>query len=90
MSEKNEEETLFDYQMNVYTSLMTPVQFMGIGELAAGIIACFTTVLCLMVSKFCIVLGIAAFFILKAICKNEPNMVDFLADNLSQSDAYYA
>lgn len=83
-----EEETLYDYAQNVYTSLVHPIRFMGIGEAAASVIFCGTTLLAMMVSKYCIALGVIAFLIVKHLSKNEPYMIDFILDNLNQSEIY--
>lgn len=83
-----EEDSLVNYQLDVYSSLIRQYPFMGIGETAFGIIACFTMILVISISKFCILIGFIAVLIMKQVCKNEPNMVDFVMNNLNQSDVY--
>ncbi len=82
------EESLYDYEITVHQSLLHPIQFMGIGEMAFVIIAMFTTMLSTLISPWCIILGVIALLLLRFMCKDEPYLVDFIVQNLSQADKY--
>ena len=83
------EESLFDYQAEVHKSLLHPIQFMGVGELAFVMIMMVTTVLATLVSVWCISVGLIAFAILRYMCKGEPYLVNFVVENLGQSEVYH-
>lgn len=81
-------ETLYDYALPVHQALLHPIQLFGIGDTAFMIILMTTTFLATLVSAWCIIIGLIALFIVKQLCKNEPYLVDFIIENLSQSDIY--
>ena len=83
------EESLFDYQVEVHKSLLHPIQFMGIGELAFVLIMMVTTVLATLVSVWCIIGGVVAFAAVRFMCKGEPYLVNFVVENLGQSEVYH-
>ncbi|MEE0887434.1 MAG: VirB3 family type IV secretion system protein [Treponema sp.] len=90
MNNKFDDETLYDYQMNVYSSLLSVKPFLGIGEAAFTVISFITVILMIAVTKLCVVIGVIAVLILRFVCKDEPRMMDFFFDNLMQSDIYTA
>lgn len=82
------EDSLLDYQLPVYTSLMEKHVFFGIGETAFYLIAILTIILMSLLSIYCIIIGVLAIFVCKIICKNEPQLLEFLFQNLLQSKIY--
>lgn len=83
------EESLYDYQVEVHKSLLHPIQFMGIGEIAFVLICMVTTVLATLVSVWCIIVGIVAFGVVRFMCKGEPYLINFMVENLSQGEVYH-
>lgn len=82
------DESLVDYQMPVYTSLMEKHVFFGIGETAFYLIAVLTLILMSLLSIYCILLGVVLIFICKLICKKEPQLLEFLFQSLFQQKIY--
>lgn len=72
----------------VYASVMTKPRIFGIGEKAFYGIVVLTVVLMSMVSVFCIGIGIIMLVVLRLLCRKEPLLVDFLIENISESDFY--
>ena len=82
------EEDITDYAIPVHQSLMEKKMLFGIGEKAFYTILIFTVILATMVSIYCIGIGILALLICRRLCKNEPMLLEFLFENLSQQDIY--
>ncbi len=82
------EEDITDYAIPVHQSLMEKKMLFGIGEKAFYTILIFTIILATMVSIYCIGIGILALLICRRLCKNEPMLLEFLFENLSQQDIY--
>ncbi len=82
------EENLMDYAAPVHKSLMAHHSFFGVGETAFYIIAGITLMLVTMLSLWCVIIGIVAFFICRLICKDEPLLLDFLIENLFIQNFY--
>lgn len=72
----------------VYSSLLYKPRMFGIGQNAFYGIVCLTVVLMSMVHPLCLLLGVLLLAICKTLCKKEPFLIDFLIENLSQSDYY--
>lgn len=81
MKEKTE-ETVIDYAIPVHKSLMEHHAFFGVGETAFYIIVGITLMLVTMLSLWCVLVGIAALFVCRLLCKDEPMLLDFLFENL--------
>ncbi|MFI3257027.1 MAG: VirB3 family type IV secretion system protein [Spirochaetales bacterium] len=77
-----------DYSRPVYVSLCEPVQFMGIGENAFMLIALVSVVLASSISWYLLTLGIIALIVARKLCKKEPFLIDFLIENINQTDFY--
>lgn len=82
------EENITDYGLQVHTSLLEKQVLMGVGEKAFYIILLITIILASLVSIYCIGIGIIALLICRRLCKNEPFLLDFLFENLSEQDIY--
>lgn len=74
--------------MPVYSSLLFKPRMFGIGETAFYGIIGFTVVLMSMVHPLCFLFGVILLCVSKILCKNEPFFIDFLVENLGQSDYY--
>lgn len=72
----------------VYTSVLAKPRIFGIGEKAFYGIVIFTVIMMSMVSVFCICIGIVILVVLRLLCRKEPLLVDFLIENISDSDFY--
>ena len=83
------EESLFDYQAEVHKSLLHHIQFKGVGELEFVMIMMVTTVLATLVSVWCIIVGVIAFAVVRFMCKGEPYLINFVVENLGQSEVYH-
>ncbi len=77
-----------DYSVPVHQSLMEKHQLFGIGEKAFYGIVMVTLILCSMISFWCIVLGIVALLACKMLCKNEPQLMEFILQNIQVQDRY--
>lgn len=86
--EKGMEKTEEIFTVPVYSSLLYKPRMFGIGQTAFYGIVCFTVVLMSMVHPLCLLLGVLVLAICKTLCKKEPFLIDFLIENLSQSDYY--
>lgn len=72
----------------VYSSLLNKPRTFGIGQMPFFIIVMFTTLLVSLVHPLCFVIGIVTLLTCKQICRKEEYLLDFLIENLSQSDVY--
>ena len=82
------DENLYNYETQVHQSLLHPIQFMGIGEMAFVVIMMITTMLASLISPWLIIIGIILYLILRFACKEEPYLVDFIVQNIFQADRY--
>lgn len=81
-------DSLLDYQVPVYTSLLEKNVFFGIGETAFYLIAVLTIILMSLLSFYCILIGIIAILICKMLCKKEPMFLEFTFQSLMQAKMY--
>ena len=85
-SEKLEEE--MDYSLPVHRSLMEKKVFFGIGRKAFMVIMIFTAILASITNFIAFGVGIVAIFICRALCKEEPYLIDFVVETLGQRSSY--
>jgi type IV secretory pathway TrbD component len=79
---------LSDYSVPVHRSLQEPDAAFGVGTTALLLVFTGTIVLSSLVSIWCILLGAAALIVLRALCREDPFLVDILIENLFQKDRY--
>lgn len=82
------EDSLLNYQIPVYTSLMEKHVFFGIGETAFYLIAVITIILMSLLSIYCVLFGVVAVFICKQICRKEQMFLEFMFQSMLQSKLY--
>jgi len=83
-----EEDSVVNYSLPTHKSLMQKWTFLGIGQTAFLVIVMVSIILASMLSIYCILLGVVAFFVCRALCKNEPQRMEFIFQNLGQQDIY--
>ena len=83
-----EEESVTDYSVPVHKSLMERHMLFGIGELPFYGILVVTVILACLVSPYCILLGVAAVMVCRLLCKKEPQLLEFIIQNMSVHDVY--
>ena len=83
-----EEESITNYALPVHKSLMEKHLLFGVGETIFYAILIVTVILVCLVSPYCAIIGIAAFFICRLLCKKEPQFMEFILQNMSVQDVY--
>lgn len=77
-----------DYSLPVHRSLMEKKVLFGIGKKCFFAILVVTAILASITNFIAFGVGIVALFVCRAICKDEPYLIDFTIETLSQQDAY--
>lgn len=77
-----------NYSLPVHRSLMEKKVFFGIGRKAFLAIMIFTAILASMTNFLAFGVGIIAVFVCRALCKNEPYLIDFVIETLRQQSHY--
>lgn len=83
-----EEDSPSDYAHPVHQSLMDIPQLFGVGEKAFYAIVMVTVLLCALISFWCLGVGLVALLVCKRLCRNEPMLLEFMIQNMQQSDIY--
>lgn len=76
------------YSLPVHRSLMEKKVFFGIGRKAFMVIMIFTAILASMTNFLAFGVGIVAVFVCRALCKDEPYLIDFVIETLRQQSIY--
>ena len=81
-------DSLVDYQVPVYTSLMEKHVFFGIGETAFYLIAIITIILMSLLSFYCVIFGVVSVFVCKQICRKDQMFLEFTFQSILQAKLY--
>lgn len=76
------------YSLPVHRSLMEKKVLFGIGRKAFMVIMIFTAILASMTNFLAFGVGIVAVFVCRALCKDEPYLIDFVIETLRQQSIY--
>lgn len=77
-----------NYSLTVHRSLMKKRTFFGIGRAAFLIIMGFTGILASITNFFAFFVGTLLVLICRALCKDEPFLIDFVFETLKQQGYY--
>ena len=84
----DKEEFVSDYSLPVRKSLMEQSVLFGIGQTAFFAIFMVTVILVASFGLYFCVFGVLAFFVCRLLCRKDSMTIEFLFQNLAESDFY--
>ena len=84
----NEEESVSNYSLPVRKSLMEQSVLFGIGQSAFFVIFMITVILVASFGLYFSIFGVVAFLVCRLLCRKDSMTIEFLFQNLAESDFY--